>query len=464
MSATTTYPTDADALTEALSDRTVLTEHFSTPEAAAKWITGYASAANEADKGELAEQIKIETQRVMTEMARDNGYMPVDGPAPDADAGRRDVTIYNEAAMGADLDRQLDISNLSFPTASGSKQKATAAHAFQAAWHHQDRFPALAHLNDFKSKMIEVTASYESGLGSAGGFLVPEEFRAQMLRMALETSVVRGRALTLPMSSSTLSLPAIDVTSHASSLFGGVITYWTEESGTMTASEAKVGKVKLEPNTLTGYATMPNQLIADTAFIDVYFNGTFPPAMAYSEDEAFLVGNGVGRPLGALQGGGTVIQAKESGQAADSVVWENIVNMFARLPATSMGRSVWIVNQETIPQLLTMSFSGVPVMIREGGGPDGPRLSMLGLPAIVSEKVPGLGDEGDVNLVDLGFYLIGDRQAMTIDSSDAPRFAQNETAFRIVERVDGRPWVQSPLTPRNGTQTLSPYVRLAERA
>jgi HK97 family phage major capsid protein len=55
----------------------------------------------------------------------------------------------------------------------------------------------------------------------------------------------------------------VDVTTHSGSLFGGMIFYWTEESGTITSTQAKFGRVRLEANRLTGGARIPNELLSD---------------------------------------------------------------------------------------------------------------------------------------------------------------------------------------------------------
>jgi hypothetical protein len=51
--------------------------------------------------------------------------------------------------------------------------------------------------------------------------------------------------------------------------------------------------------------------------------------------------------------------------------------------------------------------------------------------------------------------------AASFETSPHYRFGSDETAIRCIERVDGRPWVNSPLSPANGGATLSPYVRLS---
>ena len=66
--------------------------------------------------------------------------------------------------------------------------------------------------------------------------------------------------------------------------------------------------------------------------------------------------------------------------------------------------------------------------------------------------------------MDLSYYVVADRQAVTMAASEHVRFTNDEMVWRFVERIDGRPWIDSALTPRNGSNTLSPFVNLAARA
>jgi len=110
---------------------------------------------------------------------------------------------------------------------------------------------------------------------------------------------------------------------------------------------------------------------------------------------------------------------------------------------------------------------GGPIWIGSYGGPSGadtPPMTILGRPVIFTEKVPALGTTGDIGFYDLSYYLIGDRQQVEVAASDQFAFQNDQTAYRIIERVDGRPWLQSALTPHNGSgNTLSAFVQLASR-
>jgi len=157
--------------------------------------------------------------------------------------------------------------------------------------------------------------------------------------------------------------------------------------------------------------------------------------------------------------------AKETGQAANTIIVENILKMYARLLPQSIGSSVWLASPATFPQLMQLAISvgtgGAPVALVDIHG--SPNMTLLGRPLILTEKVPTLSSAGDIGLYDFGFYLVGDRQDLALESSEHSRFANDETELRAILRVDGRPWIQSPLTPANSGETLSPFVILGAR-
>jgi HK97 family phage major capsid protein len=148
--------------------------------------------------------------------------------------------------------------------------------------------------------------------------------------------------------------------------------------------------------------------------------------------------------------------------------------MYSRMLPTSLGKAVWIMNQDVLPQLLQMTLpvknvagtenvGGSAVGIAYGQGTSSPSFTLLGRPVILTEKVPSLTNLGDVNFVDLSYYAIGDRQQVSAMTSEHFKFSTDTTAYRITQRVDGRPLILSALTPRQGSNTVSPFVKLQAR-
>jgi len=314
-------------------------------------------------------------------------------------------------------------------------------------------------------KVLEVMNAYSTTDPASAGTLIPEEFRSQIFELALETAVVRPRASVIDMTGGSISLPYVDVTTHAGgTFFGGMSFAWTQESGAVTATEAKFGRVKLEAKKLTGGARVPNELWNDAPALNSWLMRSAPQGITFTEDIAFLTGVGGEDPLGVHNAPATITLTKESAQVASTIVVENILKMYARVLPQSLGNTVWVANPTTFPELMTLS-----IPVGTGGAPvalvnihSSPTMTMLGRPLILSEKVPALGSAGDVGIYDFGFYLIGDRQTVSMESSEHSRFMNDETEVRIILRVDGRPWIQSALTPKNG-DSLSPFVILGAR-
>jgi len=453
-----TIPDTAAQLEEMLSDPKSMRRVFGSgsPDKAREFLTNYARSVFNHDQ-EIAAQVREETQRVVRDWLKESGEVnrpdvrPADlrpdlspGAAVDRSSRR---SVRNPRAMGSALDQEFRDGPVEF---------------FQLIWHNASRDAGQA------AKLERVRNAFSSNVPSEGGFLIPETLRSEMLRVSLETSIIRPRARVIPMETLRVPFPAVDATSNASSVYGGIIGYWTEEGAALTASNASFSRVTLDSKKLTAYTEVPNELIADSVgSFEAFLNEIFPEALGFYEDDAFLNGNGVGQPLGILNGTGLISVTKETSQDADSIVWENIVKMYSRMLPSSLNRAVWIASPDTLPQLLTMAQTvgagGVPVFLPANGAAGQPYSTLMGRPLIFSEKVPKVGDAKDLSFIDPGFYLVGDRQVMSAMSSSQYKFGYDQTAFRIIERVDGQPWLASEITPKNSGSTLSPYVSLGAR-
>jgi HK97 family phage major capsid protein len=363
---------------------------------------------------------------------------------------------HNKAAPGSALDATFNDSS----------------EFFQAIWPKAKTLRNGAALMPKLDKLIEIQNSFGSEVPADGGFLVPETLRSDILQWSLEHSIVRNLAQVIPMNSLRVPIPMIDSSSNVNSVFGGVVAYWTEEGASITESQASFGRVVLDAKKLTAFASIPNELLADAVAFGAFFDQVFPKALAFYEDYAFFQGTGTGEPLGFLNCGAVASVAKEVGQASGTIVWENIVKMYSRMLPTSLGNAVWIASIDTFPELATMGLSvgtgGSAVWLSNGGpvsgGVGAPPMTILGRPVYFTEKLPTLGTTGDIIFADLSYYLVGDRQTMQAMSSEHYQFQNDKTAFRIIERLDGRPWIQSAITPKNNSSsTLSPFVQIATR-
>lgn len=319
------------------------------------------------------------------------------------------------------------------------------------------------------SRLAELVAEKALGVGQGdqGGFLVPEDFRATLLSLSIEQSLVRSRAFVMPMPSGSVTIPTIRDSSHASSVYGGFIGYWTPEAGTITQTEPTFGQARLVANKLALSTRVNNELLNDSAIgLEALINRLGPEAISFFEDDAFINGTGAGQPTGILNADCLVTQAAEGGQAAATVVKENLDKMYSRMLPQSLSRAIWLAHSDTIPELLSLSQTvgtgGAPVMVANIA--QAPNFSIYGRPVVFSEKCQTLGTVGDLYFADFAYYVIGDTLSLQAAMSTHSRFLQDQTEFKFTLRLDGRPWLDSALTPKNGSTTVSPFVALATRA
>lgn len=413
-------------------------------------LQSYVTAQN-AERNDMTAQIQQTTQATIVEMFQ-NGGLETKG----------DVKAFNSALLA---DRKNVSAKLNTPAAGLNGKFANLGEFVNTIWNKRpkgvnpDLDEKLAFLNEYSEK-----------IPSDGGFLVPEEFRQQLMSLALESAIIKPRATVIPMSSATLTFPTVDATSNVSSVYGGIIVYRKGEGEEFVESQAKFGRVKLDPTKQTALAVINNEVIKDAGgALDAFLNQNLPQAMNWYEDLDYIKGSGAGEPLGVLNAAnpGLITVAKETGQAANTIVWENVLRMYARMLPASVGKAVWLVSPDAFVEIATMALSvgtgGSAVWLTDAHG--APVLTLLGRPVIMTEKTPAvLGGVGDISFVDLSFYLIGEREGTSMETSEHVRFTRDQTVIRVLARNDGRPWLTSAITPQNNGPTLSPFVQLAARA
>jgi HK97 family phage major capsid protein len=74
-----------------------------------------------------------------------------------------------------------------------------------------------------------------------------------------------------------------------------------------------------------------------------------------------------------------------------------------------------------------------------------------------------IGDLYDIVLGDFSQYLLIEKGGVEEAESIHVRFLYDESCYRFIARNNGQPMHDSPITPLNGSNTLSPFVALAER-
>jgi HK97 family phage major capsid protein len=314
------------------------------------------------------------------------------------------------------------------------------------------------------------------GVGEDGGFLVPPEFRDGIMK------VVEGEdSLLSRCDGSTTARNAVtqnlDETTPWST--AGIVAYWEGEGQAAATSGAKVGQTTLRLNKLFARVDVTDELLEDAPQLDNYLRVKAPEVMTSVINLAIISGNGVGKPLGFMKSSALVTVAKETSQPSDTLHHRNVVKMMSRMYAPCWPRSIWLMNQDVLPQLNLMAFQDVgqrtasdtsaspfpaymPPTTLLAGAPFG---TLLGRPILPLQGMETLGDLGDIALVDLTKYrAITKSGGARVDTSIHLKFDTDETVFRFIFRLAGAPWWSKPITPRSGSSnTLSAFVTLASR-
>lgn len=322
-------------------------------------------------------------------------------------------------------------------------------------------------------RLLEIRAA--TGLGEAvdseGGFLVQKDFIAELVKDTYDTTVVAKTCKKIPISANAngTKMNGIDETSRADgSRWGGIRAYWANEADEKTASKPKFRRIELNLNKLIGLCYATDENLQDAAQLESIIRDGFREEFGFKIDDAVINGDGAGKPLGVLAAGCLVSQAKETGQAAATVVAENVIKMWSRLMARSKPKAVWLINSEITPQLYTMSLAvgtgGIPVYMPANGLSGSPYGILFGRPVIEIEQCQALGTVGDIILGDFSQYLLADKGNIQEAQSIHVRFIYDESVFRFVYRVDGQPVRSSALTPYKGSNDISHFVALATRS
>jgi HK97 family phage major capsid protein len=306
------------------------------------------------------------------------------------------------------------------------------------------------------------------GVGQDGGFAVPPDLRAAIMQKVMGEDSLLSLTDQQTSSSNTITFPADETTPWQSS--GGIQAYWEVEGGQKQQSKPQLTEKTVKLNKVIALVPLTDELLEDAPAMAGYVNKKAPEKINFKVNDAIINGTGVGMPLGILQSPGTVIVPKESGQAADTILFGNIMKLWSAVTPAARRNARWLLNADVEPQLMTMAFPGagtaVPAYLPPGGLSAAPYGTLMGRPIVYSEAMPALGDQGDIIFGDLSNYLTAVKSGgIRTDVSIHIWFDYDMTAFRFVLRVGGQPWWNAPVAPYQvGASTRGFFAALADRA
>jgi HK97 family phage major capsid protein len=321
---------------------------------------------------------------------------------------------------------------------------------------------------DSRLKPLQIGAtqgSDEQGTYSEpyGGFFVPVGLSPTVMQLSPEDDPISPLVTQVPLTAPTVKFNARVDKDHTTSVSGGFTVSRHPETVDGTSSRAQYEQVTLTADELFGVAFATERLLTDspTSFAAVIAAGFRDQFSDHLIEERFN-GTGIGEFLGFMKSASLLTVAKETGQAADTIVTQNIDKMVAR--CWRYGSAVWHANHTAFPQLqgLTRAIGTGGSIVNYLSWAPGGQMQLLGRPLHLTEHCAALGDLGDLALCNWSEFLEGTYQPMQSAESIHVRFLAHERTFKLWLRNGGSVWWKSVLTPKHG-DTRSPFVTLAAR-
>lgn len=304
------------------------------------------------------------------------------------------------------------------------------------------------------------------GVGADGGFLVAPEFGSTIFQLSLEEDAILPLTDNQEIGGNRITYPKDETTPWGTD---GIRARWEAEAAAATETKPVLGFTEHKLHKLIALVPVTDELLEDATAMGSFVETGMGRSIRWKTNDAFVNGTGVGQPLGILNAPALVSVAKDTAispdQAADTLLTSNVAAMFARMLPGSLARARWMHNMDVIPQMITLTLANQPIYTAPGGLPQAPAGMLLGRPLMPSQHCQTLGDLGDIYFVDWSQYRsVTKSGGIRTATSMHLFFDADAMAFRATFRVDGQPKLAAAVTPANGSNTLSPFVTLAERA
>lgn len=275
----------------------------------------------------------------------------------------------------------------------------------------------------------EQRADLKVGTDSLGGFMVPDEFRNELIVALNEENVIRGLATSFTTTSGIMTIPVNSA--HGSAAWGN------EESAYATSDET-FSEVTLNAYKGKALIKVSEELLNDSAFpIESFLAKEFGRRLGKLEEEAFINGTGSNQPTGIV-GGSTL---GKTATATNAITADELTDLYHALARPYRARATWVMKDSTIKLIrkLKTGVSSDNTYLWQAGLKDGEPDRLFGRPVVASEFMPepttGLKP---VIFGDLSYYYIGDRQQMAMQRLVELYSGNGQVGFRQFKRTDGK--------------------------
>ena len=347
------------------------------------------------------------------------------------------TTMENEiTALGNEISRMERLESMdremSKPTSAPLTEKPASAQKMDEKPGRASDAYQKAFWNQLRSKnpmTPELRNALETGEVAEGGYLVPDSFEHTLIQGLNENGVVRAHSRVITTSGGLHKIPI--VASHGSAS-------WIDEEGDYIESDESFGQVQLDAHKVGTVIKVSEELLQDSAFnLESYISTEFSRRIGDKEEDAFLNGNGTGKPTGILNAtaGGTV-GVTAAGAAA--ITADELVDLYYSLKAPYRKNAIWVLNDATI-KLIRKLKTGDGQYLWQPGIKDGEVNTILGRPYFTSPFMP-VAAAGAKSIIfgDLSYYWIGDRQGITFRRLNELYAGKGQVGFMASKRLDGK--------------------------
>lgn len=329
------------------------------------------------------------------------------------DLGKEIKRLEKQEFLDKELAKAVNVPITGKPGFGGEEEKLKPARARNG--YAKDLIKAM------RSNFKQVTNLLQEGVDADGGYLVPEEYDKRIIDTLEEENIMRklGTKIT------TSGQHKINIAAAKPA------AAWIEEGGALTFGDAKFAQTLLDAHKLHVAIKITEELLYDNAFnLEGYIIDQFGRAMANAEEDAFLNGDGTGKPLGlfAETGGGTVTQTLTAAIKSDDVL-----DLIYALKRPYRKNAKFIMNDRTLLSLRKLKDNNGNYMWQpsyQAGEPD----KLLGYSIYTSAYAPAAA----IAFGDMSYYNIGDRGTRSIAELRELFAGNGMIAYVAKERVDGK--------------------------
>ena len=280
-----------------------------------------------------------------------------------------------------------------------------------------------------KNPKSEVFNSLSIGDDTEGGYLVPDEFERTLIQTLEEENIFRKLAKVIQTSSGDKKIPVVVTKGTAS---------WLDEGEEYEESDSVFGQTSIGAYKLGTMIKVSDELLNDSIFnIESYISTEFARRIGAKEEEAFLVGDGIGKPTGIFNATGGAELGITAGSAT-AITADEIIDLVYSLKAPYRKNASFIMNDATIKAIRKLKDGQGQYLWQPSltaGTPD----TLLNRPVYTSAYAPILeAGAKTIAFGDFGYYWIADRQGRSFKRLNELFATSGQVGFLGSQRVDGK--------------------------